>query len=128
MDNFIQVAAMHQKFGLPMPMTPRSLTTEELMGRVEMMTEELVELMRAHRNNDLAEEADALVDLVVFAMGTAVMMGLPWNAMFSEVQRANMSKELGVGKRKNKLDLIKPLGWRPPDIAGILLARIKDGG
>ena len=35
---------------------------------------------------------DALIDLTYVAMGTAYMMGLPWQDLWDEVQRANMSK------------------------------------
>lgn len=120
MTNYKLVRMMHDKFGIETPPEPRSLETAVMVGRFEMMLEELVELMRAHRAGDLAEEADALVDLVVFAMGTAVLMGLPWDDVFGEVMRANLAKERGVGKRRNGLDLVKPEGWTPPDVAGVL--------
>ena len=120
MTNYGLVAEMHGKFRIETPPEPQSLDTAVMVGRVEMMLEELVELMRAHRAGDLAEEADALVDLVVFALGTAHLMGLPWDDVFAEVMRANLAKERGVGKRRNGLDLVKPEGWTPPDVAGVL--------
>ncbi len=42
---------------------------------------------------DLPKIADALVDLVYVALGTAHMHALPWQKLWDDVQRANMSKE-----------------------------------
>lgn len=92
-------------------------------GRIQMMLEELREFTQA---DTLEEQADSLVDLVYFALGTAVMMGLPWDQLFDEVHRANMEKELISSKeestRLNKLDVKKPEGWQAPDIKGVLEA------
>lgn len=76
---------------------------------------------------DIDEQADALIDLVYVAKGTAVMMGLPWDMLWDDVQRANMSKEAGVGKRGHLVDCIKPPGWVPPQTHEILqLAGYRD--
>lgn len=125
MNPYQQVLEFHRKFRLPIAQTPMRLPYDVMIGRVEMMVEELVELLRAYRNDDLPETADALIDLIYFALGTVAMMGLPFSALFSEVHDANMRKELnptGDGKRRNKLDVVKPPGWQPPDVAGILAA------
>lgn len=123
-SNFDLVRQMHVKFGLPAPLSPRELDLEVVLGRIQMMAEELNEFIKAVRTHDLADQADSLVDLTVFAMGTAVMMGLPWDELFAEVQRANMDKELVASaeesKRLNKLDLKKPAGWVAPRVNEIL--------
>ena len=55
------------------------------------------------------------------------MMGLPWPQLWDEVQRANMAKErakhAGESKRGSALDVVKPEGWVPPDVAGALSSR-----
>ena len=103
---------------------PRLLTIDELKFRSKFMREEFNEFMDAAGHEDLAGMADALVDLVYVAMGTAHMMGLPWETLWSEVQRANMQKERAVrveqSKRGSTLDVIKPDGWTPPDIQGCI--------
>jgi predicted HAD superfamily Cof-like phosphohydrolase len=116
-----QVATMHTQFGLLVSPKPTRLTRRKMGERIACLREELEELILAANNQDLPEMADALVDLVVFAKGTAVMMGLPWAALYDDVMRANMAKVRGVGHRGHKVDLIKPLGWRGPDGRGILL-------
>lgn len=99
---------------------------DQLLGRVAMMLEELHEFLVAAVQHKLDDQADSLIDLTVFAMGTGVMMGLPWDDLFEEVMRANMAKEVVTdateSKRGNKIDLRKPAGWRPPAIHALLIA------
>lgn len=118
---FAQVAEMHQKFGLGVSSTPSPTGAGQPMEeRITCMQEELLEFASAVRERDFSGMADALVDLVVFAKGTAVQLGLPWAELWEDVMRANMAKERGVGKRGHKVDLIKPLGWQGPKTAEIL--------
>ena len=101
---------------------PVHLTRRKLNERAECMQEELDEFKAAIQTQDLAEQADALIDLVYFAKGTANMLGLPWNQLWDDVQRANMSKVAGVGKRGHLVDCIKPPGWRGP-MTGLILSQ-----
>jgi len=100
----------------------RHLTQRKLQERMELLQEELNEFGDASRAQDMAEQADALVDLVYVALGTANMLGLPWEELWADVHRANMAKQRGVGKRGHKVDVIKPTGWEGPKTMGILLA------
>jgi predicted HAD superfamily Cof-like phosphohydrolase len=109
----------HKKFGIPMAPRPMMLDDHAMEFRLGFMEEELTELNEAKEEKDLAKMADALADLVYVAIGTALMMGIPWDLIWSEVQRANMTKERapsdGSSKRKSSLDVIKPLGWTGPN-------------
>ena len=69
---------------------------------------------------EMDEMADALIDLVYVAMGTAVMMGLPWQQLWDDVQRANMSKVRGTTHRGHTVDVSKPPGWVGPKTMEIL--------
>ena len=153
LSNFEKVAEFQHKFGLPVGTEPTEIPAEGLLpeegrhvaisirqveafikarrteddqmwGRVQMMLEELRELAEAITIGDLEMAADSLVDLDYFLLGTAVMMGLPYDALFAEVHRANMDKvrveSATEGKRLNKLDCKKPEGWQPPNIARVL--------
>ena len=71
---------------------------------------------------DFPEQADALIDLAYVAMGTGVMLGLPWQPLWDDVQRANMSKVRGVTGRGHAVDLAKPPGWVAPKTQEILIA------
>lgn len=108
------------KFGLLVHDKPGHLAHNKAVERVQFLQEELNELVDAFMVHDLDGQADALIDLVYVAKGTAVMMGLPWEKLWDDVQRANMSKVRGVGKRGHKVDLVKPPGWQGPHTGHIL--------
>lgn len=122
--NYADVHHFHTHFGLPAPTLPVQLTQDVLEFRYKFMKEELDEFMDGWHMNDLALMADALIDLVYVAMGTAVMMGLPWQLLWDEVQRKNMAKvkvaNAAESKRSHHFDIKKPEGWTPPDIEGLL--------
>lgn len=130
MSNFDAVGDFHQKFGLPNVtyggVKPTLIAPSELMlFRLKFLQEELIETTMAMAEGDLPKAADGLVDLVYVALGTAHLMGLPWEEIFDEVQRSNMAKERAQpdgsnSTRGSSFDVIKPDGWRPPDIASIL--------
>lgn len=139
---FADVDAFHEKFQLLRFQKPGHLTKGKLKERVEFMQEELIEFVEAcglslfvnehayehvvevtewdHTNQDLAKQADALVDLVYVALGTAVMLGLPWDWLWNDVQRANMAKVRGMTKRGHAVDVTKPPGWQGPQTQRIL--------
>lgn len=132
MSYYDDVGKFHKKFGLPSvthgPVRAiiGEIEAETFLYRLQFLHEELYELLVAYRAKDLAGQADALADLVYVALGTAHYLGLPFDAVWDEVQRANMTKVRASGdgdtrsKRGSGLDVVKPGGWTPPNIAGIL--------
>ena len=89
--------------------------------RMRMLRSEVNELADAVADRDLVAIADALADIVYVAVGTAVTYGLPFDAVFAEVHRSNMTKFLpdgpvidGDGK------IVKRPGYEPPRIAAML--------
>lgn len=141
--NHTDVELFHEKFGLPAPDSPHFLPQDLLMFRIRFMVEELQEFIDSHglpvtlkleetrwvRGDtpifpDMVDAADALIDLAYVVHGTAVMMGLPWQRLWGEVQRANMDKvrveSAGQSKRSTRFDCIKPEGWQPPNHLRIL--------
>ena len=67
--------------------------------------------------DNIYEQADAMIDLMYFALGTMVEMGLEADELFSIVQQANMAKLWPDGKpHYNPKDgkVIKPEGWEDP--------------
>lgn len=120
-DECLDVQEFHQKLGLwPAQLEPGHLTRRKLGERIRFLQEELDELTDAADEQDLAKIADALVDLVYVAKGTALMLGLPWTEHWLEVQIANLKKERGTGPRGNVIDAMKPEGWRPPNHERVL--------
>lgn len=114
------VRDFHNKFLVPMSPEPAFLDDAAHQYRSKFLQEELDEFGEAFIEKDLAKAGDALIDLVYVALGTALMMGLPWQQMWPLVQTANMAKRLAKpdgsdSKRNNPLDVIKPEGWTAPD-------------
>ena len=118
--NVEDVADFQKKFGHLHNTTPPHLTSRKLGERIICMQEELDEFTDAAYVQDLAGQADALIDLVYFALGTANMMGLPWQALWEDVHRANMAKVPGITKRGHLVDCVKPGGWVGPKTLEIL--------
>lgn len=116
------VAKFQDKFGQLVYNQPGHLTLRKLQERIQFLQEELDEFKKACDEQDLAEQADALVDIVYVALGTANMLGLPFDELWSDVQRANMAKVRGIGKRGHLVDCIKPEGWVGPKTMDILIA------
>lgn len=121
-DEFRDVRDFHHKFGQLWYDEPGFISPELARQRHNFLQEELDELHTAMKANDLAGIADALVDLVYVAKGTAGMYGLPWEALWDDVQRANMAKVRGITHRGNAVDVKKPEGWVPPQTELVLSA------
>ena len=140
MSLFRDVGEFHRKFDLPVASEAALLSgvdpnipEEKVFDyRLNFLEEEMTELRRARAEGDLAEIADALADLVWVALGTAHYCGIPFDAVWAEVKRANMDKRkwregdpvkprARGGVSLASVEVIKPEGWRPPDVAGILL-------
>tara|TARA_R110000868_G_scaffold356493_1_gene617979 strand:+ start:39 stop:443 length:405 start_codon:yes stop_codon:yes gene_type:complete len=122
--NYQDIINFHNKFGLKYDGKPMLLDKNTTDFRIKFIQEELNELIESSNNNDIVGMADALVDIVYVAMGTAYMMGLPWQELWSEVQRSNMEKVRALNssesKRNTSLDVVKPKGWTPPNLELII--------
>lgn len=118
---FNDVRSFQLKFELPVASAPRLLPKEHLEERRKFLQEELDEFKAAIETGDLEGLADALIDIVYVAKGTAVMMGLPWRELWDDVQRANMAKVKLEGLANYKKNVGKPEGWVGPKTAEILL-------
>lgn len=144
---FNKIKQFHTKFGLVNNEGPTFLSPEESKFRINAMAEELFEYIDAvfvdidlkslkynfsskinihtfRVNPDGQEQLDALVDLCVFAMGTAERQGFNFDAAFDRVMAANLAKELAGNSENSKRgfarDLIKPPGWEAPNFDGLM--------
>lgn len=89
---------------------------------MHLIKEEWEELQDAVEVCDLVEMADAMADLIYVIVGMAVTHGIPLEEVFAEVHRTNMAKfpEGKVLRRASDGKVMKPEGWRPPDIKYII--------
>jgi predicted HAD superfamily Cof-like phosphohydrolase len=138
-----KVRAFHVAMGQPTADRPQMLTVERVRLRLALILEEVSELADAlgssgytvrrietviewlgrdefKRAQNLTEAADALADISYVVAGTAVEMGIPLGEVFDEVHASNMTKLGGTVREDGKL--LKPPGYRPPDIARVLAA------
>lgn len=112
--------------GLPIPGTPTMLSESRDEWAWTALREEIDEFAAAET---LEDKADALIDLVYFALGRLVEMGLAPLPLFEQVHKANMEKKRGeLSKRPNSLgyDAVKPEGWKPPDLQPYLTTNWKE--
>lgn len=95
------------------------ITPERLDFRFALLEEEFTELQTARQNADAEEVVDALVDIVVIALGTLELAGVDTAQAWNEVHWANMTKIRGAkpGRESDGWDLYKPLNWRAPSHA-----------
>ena len=120
--NFVKdIKKMHEHFKVNEVIgTMDKSTLKALLDfRVSMIQEEFEELVCAVGNQDAEETVDALIDLIVFAVGTLDSFEIDGHKAWNKVLRANMTKQPGVKpERPNPFgfsDLIKPKGWRKPN-------------
>jgi predicted HAD superfamily Cof-like phosphohydrolase len=108
-----QVREFHERFGHPIAYVPKTLEEERVNSRGKWMLEELAEFFEAA---DICEQADAIIDLMYFAIGTFVEMGLPPDELFKVVHEANMTKLWADGIPRYDEDgkTLKPDGWTDP--------------
>lgn len=106
------------------PASPAEVGADQLALRRRLLEEEVGELVEAEAADDLVGIADALADIVYIACGTADLLGIPFDEVFAEVHRANMSKLGADGRPVLREDgkVLKGPDYRPPDVAGVLLA------
>lgn len=101
---------------LPMAERPTlDLGPEMLKLRRGFLLEELQELDDAIAAGDVLEFADALVDLIYFAVGFGWTYGINLEPIWDAVQKANMAKLVdGKVVRREDGKVLKPEGWVGP--------------
>jgi predicted HAD superfamily Cof-like phosphohydrolase len=121
MSFYTDVKEFHEAFGQHIGEKPEFPDEDERKLRVKLLREEFREYLDGESFENLVEVADALADIIYIACGTAVSYGIPLDDVFAEVHRSNMAK-LVDGKPIYREDgkVLKPEGWMPPDIKGVL--------
>lgn len=120
-DVMRQIRDFHFVMGVRHSKTPTLPDNETRTLRRTLIEEEVKEYFEAEEKNDLTEIAKELADIVVVVAGCADVYGIPFEKVFEAVHKSNMAKAPG-GKVKRREDgkILKPDGWKPPDIKRIL--------
>ena len=92
MTNFEKVGLFMSTFGQELK-KKSELSTEKINSlRLSLIQEELEELTKAIKENDILEVADALTDILYVTYGAGHAFGIDLDKCFDEVQNSNMSK------------------------------------
>ncbi len=115
----------HRAFNLGFEENPTAhLNPETIKLRFKLMQEENQEYLKAAQDGDLVEIADALGDMLYVLCGTIITHGLQdkIDAVFTEIQRSNMSKLDQNGKPIYRKDgkVLKGANYFKPRIAPLL--------
>jgi predicted HAD superfamily Cof-like phosphohydrolase len=143
-----QLLEFHAKVGQPILDKPQVPDEARIRLRAALIAEEFFETMeamfaRTERNNladiqattmdfikhgwiliNMPSFADGLADLDYVIEGTRIEFGIDGAPIAAEVHRANMAKAVGPTGRDGPVagngKILKPPGWKPPDIEGEL--------
>lgn len=131
-----QVQDFHRAISQPVSPAPPELRDAELrsklileealetvvalvgMSKALKLTTAAMKVVPRRAKPDLVEVIDGLCDLIFVAYGTAEVIGIDLEPFYDSVSAANLAKVGGERRADGKA--LKPEGWKPPDIAGIL--------
>ena len=92
MTNFEKVGLFMSTFGQEVK-NKSELSSDKINSlRISLIQEELEELTKAIKENDIVEVADALTDILYVTYGAGHAFGINLDKCFNEVQKSNMSK------------------------------------
>lgn len=134
MTNAEKLRAFQRAVGEDVPTAPQIPTAGRLHLRATLIREEFQEVQEEiaaltarlpdTQPSDLAPLAHELADLLYVTYGTFAALGIDADAVFAEVHRANMEKAGGPRRADGKV--LKPQGWQPADVIGVLEGQFGD--
>ncbi len=128
MNNAERVHQIHRAIGNIDPSAPTPPGEAVLSLRRTLIEEEQAEVLEAfsrfqaasleHNKVEFHALVHELTDLLYVTYGALVAFGVEPDGVFAEVHRANMQKATGPRREDGKQ--LKPEGWRPADVSGVL--------
>jgi len=101
---------------------PTLLPLAERNWLLTALHEEIDEFLQATEQESIVDCVDSLLDLVYFAIGGCVRLGLKPQQIeqcFNAIHSANMAKKMGIKESRPQdgsvADAIKPAGWVAPE-------------
>lgn len=101
--------------------SPALVDSKQRFTRVRLLKEEYDEYTQGELDGDMTQIADALADMTYIIVGTALIYGIPLDQVWNAVQQANMAKFVDGVRVREDGKILKPVGWKPPNISGILI-------
>ena len=117
------VKTFHIACGLPHFDTPSFPLRDRLELRIGLLKEEVNEFLQSHfppDEDNLVLAADAIADIIYVLIGTALEYGIPLPEVWDEVHRTNMAKTIPEVHKNEQGKVMKPNGWKPPEIRRVL--------
>ena len=96
---------------------------EQFKMYANLIGEEVNEFWDAVDKKDDVEIFDALLDIIVVAVGAGVSAGFPMQFGWDEVVLSNMRKvdpKTGMVQRRADGKILKPEGWKPPNLLKVM--------
>ena len=90
---------------------------------LKLIEEEAKELSDALAASDKIETLDALIDILVVTIGTIHSMGADAEGAWKEVMSTNFAKidkETGKVRKREDGKVLKPIGWKAPELEKFL--------
>jgi predicted HAD superfamily Cof-like phosphohydrolase len=109
-----------EKFMRASDQTVGELNEEQYKLYLSLMDEEWKELKAALLMEDRVEQLDALLDFIVVTIGAIHSGGFDGESGWREVMATNLAKidkETGKVRKREDGKVLKPLGWKPPELA-----------
>jgi predicted HAD superfamily Cof-like phosphohydrolase len=94
----------------------------DFFNRMEIVAVMFETYLRCEKHDYVEGIQSSMFALLVEISILSHLLGIPFRAVFKEVHRSNMAKldKNGTVLRREDGKVIKPEGWTPPDIAGVL--------
>ena len=123
MTNFEKVGLFMSTFGQEVKKKSELSSEKTNSLRLSLIQEELDELTKAIKENDILEVADALTDILYVTYGAGHSFGINLDKCFDEVQKSNMSKLGKDGKPiyNENGKVMKGPDYFKPDISKFLI-------
>jgi predicted HAD superfamily Cof-like phosphohydrolase len=109
-----------EKFMKACDQTVEGFNQEQFKLYLGLIEEEYKELKEAVNNHDQLETLDALIDILVVTIGAIHSAGYDAEGAWKEVMMTNFAKidhETGKVRKREDGKVLKPLGWKPPELA-----------
>jgi predicted HAD superfamily Cof-like phosphohydrolase len=104
--------------------TTQSYNEQQYNLYCNLIREEYDELHAAITENNRVEQLDALTDILVVTIGAINSLGADGEGAWNEVMKTNFAKidhETGKVRKRDDGKVLKPDGWRPPNLAEFIL-------
>ena len=109
-----------EKFMRACDQTVGEINAQQFNLYKNLIKEEYEELNTAKSQ---VEELDALIDILVVTIGAIHSMGADAEGAWKEVMATNFAKidkETGKVRKREDGKVLKPMGWRPPELGQYL--------